>query len=102
MGKRFIYACKYGVIYIELIFMECLITRWHVVLIPYNEFGPNHSRIMDIAGKICDTIFVYCSWVAVVRTLVYTKGKNSNMHKETHYRAQTGKMESKTYKTIKQ
>jgi len=72
------------------------------VLIPYNEFGPNHSRIMDIAGKICDTIFVYCSWVAVVRTLVYTKGKNSNMHKETHYRAQTGKMESKTYKTIKQ
>ena len=75
MGKRFIYACKYGVIYIELIFMECLITRWHVVLIPYNEFGPNHSRITDIAGKICDTIFVYCSWVAVVRTLHTQKAR---------------------------
>jgi hypothetical protein len=60
MGKLFIYACNYAVIYTEQIFTECLITRWHYVLIPYNEFGPNHSRITDIAGKIYYTILQLC------------------------------------------
>jgi len=47
---------------------------------------------MEPEGSIeYDTIFIYCSWVAIPWQWflhLYTKGKNSNIHEEKQYRSQ--------------